>query len=204
MCPLLNFRKWVQNIPTHSPVRASPQFAKEIVTIEATADAGNKRVKVSKVFLIAEISIYQKKKLKKENSHVDTSSVHKVCYGVFSEGAGKFISPARGGSLRERERHYSLDRDRYHRRFSAHIVARHESNFERNIDAAIRRPSLAAVAERGNWGSRWEFLLSCVGLSVGIGNVWRFPYLAHKNGGGEYSTTLFCLIDSVVLKDARS
>lgn len=100
----------------------------------------------------------------------------------------------RGGSLRERERHYSLDRDRHHRRFSAHIVARRESNFERSINAAIRRPSLAAVAERGSWGNRWEFLLSCVGLSVGIGNVWRFPYLAHKNGGGKYFILFFfCL-----------
>ena len=39
--------------------------------------------------------------------------------------------------------------------------------------------------DRGQWGSKWEFIFSCIGLSVGIGNVWRFPYLAYENGGGE-------------------
>lgn len=43
-----------------------------------------------------------------------------------------------------------------------------------------------SITSRGNWGNRWEFLLSCVGLSVGIGNVWRFPYLAYQNGGGAF------------------
>ena len=38
--------------------------------------------------------------------------------------------------------------------------------------------------DRGQWGSKWEFIFSCVGLSVGIGNVWRFPALAYENGGG--------------------
>ena len=44
----------------------------------------------------------------------------------------------------------------------------------------------ADLEDRGQWGSKAEFILSCVGLSVGLGNIWRFPFLAYQYGGGAF------------------
>lgn len=47
----------------------------------------------------------------------------------------------------------------------------------------------------GTWSSRWTFILAATGSAVGLGNIWKFPYIAGENGGGAFVLIyLLCIL----------
>ncbi|XP_065093536.1 sodium-dependent nutrient amino acid transporter 1 isoform X3 [Ochlerotatus camptorhynchus] len=47
-------------------------------------------------------------------------------------------------------------------------------------------PTKNDTRNRPEWSNKLEFLMSCISMSVGLGNVWRFPFTAYENGGGAF------------------
>ena len=50
------------------------------------------------------------------------------------------------------------------------------------------------TGSRSSWSGKWAFILAAAASAVGLGNMWRFPYLAAKYGGGTFLITYLVLV----------
>ena len=46
--------------------------------------------------------------------------------------------------------------------------------------------AMGTKSDRATWSNRWLFVLAAAGSAVGLGNIWKFPYIAGENGGGAF------------------
>ncbi len=51
------------------------------------------------------------------------------------------------------------------------------------------------MAGRAQWRGQWSFILAAAGAAIGLGNIWKFPYMAGDNGGGAFVLVyLICVV----------
>ncbi|CAL8236839.1 unnamed protein product [Boreogadus saida] len=62
----------------------------------------------------------------------------------------------------------------------------HCTIWEPNMNREQKKTKKSHGKARGKWANKTEYLLVVAGNVVGLGNVWRFPYLCYKNGGGAF------------------
>ncbi|MCA1798704.1 MAG: sodium-dependent transporter [Xanthomonadaceae bacterium] len=58
---------------------------------------------------------------------------------------------------------------------------------------------LKRVSIHGNWSSRMGFVLAATGAAVGLGNIWKFPYITGENGGGAFVLVYLACVVAVGL-----
>ena len=74
--------------------------------------------------------------------------------------------------------------------------------FLRTVGTHVKLKSLkleeSKMAEpRERWTNRPAFIMAAIGSAVGLGNIWRFPYVAYKNGGGAFLIPYLILMLSI-------
>ncbi|XP_015590857.1 sodium-dependent nutrient amino acid transporter 1 [Cephus cinctus] len=84
-----------------------------------------------------------------------------------------------------------VDKGRVNQVFEGDANDRNSGQFETAESSVKSEKSESTLAhgeieQRTTWTNSIEFLMSCIALSVGFGNVWRFPFVAYENGGGAF------------------
>lgn len=105
-------------------------------------------------------------------------------YSVLIGNSNKAKSNVKGG----KKKNFTTQRhiNGRHRQITKMLQNMSENGERANEDRGEKKVNDRQIAERGHWGHKLEYLLAQSGSVVGLGNVWRFPYLCFKHGGGEW------------------
>ena len=57
----------------------------------------------------------------------------------------------------------------------------------------------STTTERGKWSSKIGFILAAAGSAIGLGNIWKFPYMTYTNDGGAFVLTYLLAILTIGL-----
>ena len=85
------------------------------------------------------------------------------------------------------------DEKEYPKLYGSEIIPNENENEQEPIEPSSKS-EVSTPKARETWDTKIDFLLAVIGFAVDLGNIWRFPFICYRNGGGKLNSWLSCLL----------